>query len=632
MQEQCLKPKRVLVLASGEGSNFEAIVKYFGHKVFIELICDKKDVNVLKRAQRLNIRHYYVEFDALEDFLRKKNAQDACCPDLYVLAGFMRVLPQNLLNLMEYDKNKIINIHPSLLPEFKGKNAIERAFEAGVLKTGVSVHFVNQNLDGGKIIERHEVETSGLSLDALRARMHDVEHLMYPEIIEKLLFKKNVLVFGGGAREHALAHKISLSPYLGQLYLAKPNDGFKNLGQVIEFSSYDELLAKALKLGIDLLVVGPEKPLFDGITDMFCAKGIKVIGANKAWARLEESKIFAKEFMAKCPGGAIKTADYKTASNVLEAKAALDYFKEKGSKPPVIKADGPALGKGVYLPVDYADALRCAKCYLDGKFGDASRRILIEERIFGVEVSVMSLWDGDTLVSFPPASDYKCLLDDNKGPNTGGMGSYAPSKITQAQKKHIDVYLKKLECALRASCADFCGIVYSGLILTDASKNPDGRNVSDINTDDGVYVLEYNMRFGDPETQSLLEILDDEAGCDLLDIFIKMTQKRLRDVNLSFKDKKAYCLTLASKGYPDNPEKGAEILGLDAIEEYGCKVYFAGVKATSGSLIVNGGRVMSIVKAENSDNSRGGRVLDDIYKAAEKICYDGKIYRKDIGR
>lgn len=671
LQKQCLKTKRVLILASGDGSNFEAIVKYFQdkgllvyddaktslqkhircdvadktsqHKVYIELISDKKDANVLKRAHRLNIKYHYVEFNNLETFLQNNILKKGQGFDLYVLAGFMRVLPKQILDLMEFDKNKIVNIHPSLLPEFKGKNAIERAFAAGVLKTGVTVHFVDENLDGGKILERCAFEVSALSLEELEAKIHALEHKIYPEIIEKLLFKKNVLVFGGGAREHALAFKIALSPYLAKLYLAKPNDGFKNLGKIIEFKDYDELLRRALECGIDILVIGPEAPLFEGLVDMFNAEGIKTIGANKAWARLEESKIFAKEFMANSPDGTIKMADYKIASNILEAKAAFDYFKAKGANVPVIKADGSALGKGVYLPSSYDDALMCAKEYLDGKFGDASRKILIEERLFGIEVSIMSLWDGNTLVSFPPACDYKRLLDDNKGPNTGGMGAYAPSKITPVQQKRIDSYLKKLECALKICGANFCGVVYSGLILTDSSKVFDGCDAANIDADNGVYVLEYNMRFGDPEIQALLELLDDGAGCDLLDIFIKMTQKRLCKSDLKFKNAVAYCLTLASKGYPVCPEKGAEISGLMAAKKHNCKIYFAGVKYKQNtsnssldflnSLATNGGRVMSIVKSADKSNPEACiEAILDIYQTAQKIKYDGKIYRKDIGK
>ncbi len=667
MKKQCLEHKKsfkkVLIMASGNGSNFEAIVKYFHNKglsVEFELLCDKKDAYVLKRAQNLGIPFHCLEFENFFDFL---NARKGECAkggyDLCVLAGFMRILPEKILelfaaggnslinnslindtNLSDGIKYNIINIHPSLLPKYGGKNAIKRAFEANEDKTGVTVHFVNKDVDCGQIIEQKCIDTNDLSFDELEEKIHQIEHKLYPEIIENLLFKRNVLVFGGGAREHAIAAKISVSPFLNKLFLANPNDGFKNLGETIEYSDYPDLLKKARVKKIDMLVVGPENPLCEGIADIFTIGGIKVIGANKAWACLEGSKNFAKSFIQR---NGIETADFKIAQNLDELDFALDYFIKKDIVP-VIKADGLALGKGVSLPSSADEARVEAEEFLKGKFGEASKKIVLEERLFGKEVSVISLWDGKTLASFPPASDYKRLLDGNAGPNTGGMGAAAPSEISQIQKEEINEYLKILENALKKEKADFCGVIYSGLILTR----------------DGVKVLEYNMRFGDPECQVLLELLDTNRGVDLLNIFIKMTEGRLKKNDLKFSKNKACCVVLASEGYPFNPKKGAKIKNLDEAEKYGCKVYFAGVKTVQdagfvreksqqnqyinikteqtadcknteppkNSLTVNGGRVLSIVKsAENFDNT-----LDDIRKTAETIDFDGKIYRKDIGK
>ncbi len=614
VQKQHFKPKSVLIMASGNGSNFEAIVKYFRAKGFqdkvkFELLCDKKGAPVLDRAKTLGIPAFCIEFEKFYDFLAARKGEY----DLYVLAGFMRVLPEKILEISSngvFCANSlanIINIHPSLLPEFKGKNAIARAFEAGAKETGVTVHFVQKEVDLGYIIARQPLKTEGLGLSALENEIHKIEHSIYPETIEKLLFKKNVLVFGGGAREHAIASVISSSPFLKRLYLANPNDGFKNLGETINFSDYLDLLQKSIEKRVDILVVGPENPLCEGIADVFEKGGIKVIGANKDWARLEGSKSFAKKFMQR---NDIKTADYKLAFDEKSLECALEYFaNSKTLAPPVIKADGLALGKGVFVPNDFSEAKKNAKEFLDGKFGAASEKILLEERLFGKEVSIISLWDGKTLVSFPPASDYKKLLEDDKGPNTGGMGAVAPSEITLKQKNEIEEYLKTLEAALVREKADFCGVIYSGLILTD----------------DGPKVLEYNMRFGDPECQALLELLDVSRGVDLLDIFIKMTEKKLKKSDLKIADKKAYCLVLASDGYPSNPKKGAEIKNLDAAKEYGCKTYFAGVKTSQGSLTVSGGRVLSIVKS-------GEDTREFVYKTAESIKFDGKIYRKDIGK
>ena len=645
MKKQCLEnkntffdgSKRVLIMASGNGSNFEAIVKYFrakGLKVNFELLCDKKDAYVLKRAESLSVPYYCMDFENFYDFLNERKAKY----DLCALAGFMRVLPEKILEILagsEYNIKgccNIINIHPSLLPEYKGKNAIQRAFEAGENKTGVTVHFVNNDVDSGQIIEQKSIDTKGLSLDELEDEIHKIEHKIYPKTIENLLFKKNVLVFGGGAREHVIAVKISTSPFLNRLFLAKPNDGFKNLGETIEFSDYSELLEKARAKKIDILVVGPENPLCEGIADIFLKGGIKVIGANKDWARLEGSKSFAKSFMKR---NGIMTADYKVATDEKTLDEALKHFSGlKNPAPPVIKADGLALGKGVCLPSNPDEARVLAIEFLKGKFGDASKKILLEERLFGREVSVISLWDGKTLVSFPPASDYKRLLENDKGPNTGGMGAIAPSKISENQKEEIAEYLKTLETALKKEKADFCGVIYSGLILTR----------------DGVKVLEYNMRFGDPECQALLELLDTEHGADLLNIFIKMTEGCLKKDDLKFSKNKACCVVLASDGYPSNPKKGAKIRDLDAAKKYGCKVYFAGVKALQketfagvkalqtnehdgvkplqSPLTVSGGRVLSIVKSAETFE----KALCDIYKTAETIDFDGKIYRTDIGK
>jgi len=647
MQKQNFKSKKVLIFASGNGSNFEAIVKHFYNKGFrsvqFELLVDNKDSYAVKRAKNLNIPHFYVKFEDLYEFLKPREY------DLYVLAGYMRILPEKILNLgtlsgsstkktgVSSQENKFINIHPSLLPEFKGKNAIKRAYDRGVKKTGVTVHFVEKNVDSGKIIAQKEISTEGKTLEALEKAIHEIEHKIYPEIVENLLFKKNVLLFGGGAREHAIALKLLESPFLNRLYLLNPNDGFKNLGKVIEYkktenpaADYAALAKKARSLNIDLLVVGPENPLFDGITDIFQKEGIKVIGANKKWAALEGSKSFAKVFMAK---NGIKTADYKVLDDKSQIKQALEYFKQaKDCIPPVIKADGAALGKGVSLPETFKEAEFEAENFLNGKFGKASKKIVVEERLFGKEISLLSLWDGKNLLSFPPACDYKRLLDNNKGSNTGGMGSYAPSKITEEEKKHLNTYLETLKTALIKENADFKGIIYSGLIL---AKN-------------SVYVLEYNMRFGDPETQVLLELLDTSRGVDLLDIFIKMSEGRLCEADLKFARKEAYCLVLASSGYPENPKKGAVIKNLDSAENTGCKIFFAGVKSAGFSpepglqsnhkvkretnskynYITNGGRVLNIVKSAPN----GILALNDIYKTATSIDFDGKIYRKDIGK
>lgn len=651
IQAKKTAPKKILIFASGNGSNFEAIVKHFQQKAFkakvnIKLLTDNKNAYAIQRAKKLNIPYFYVPFENLYDFLKPRAKEY----NLYVLAGYMRILPEKILKLGavsgiqgQKKQNKFINIHPSLLPEFKGKNAIRQAFDAGAEKTGVTIHFVEKKVDSGKIIVQKSVAIGNKTLAELEKSIHEIEHKIYPEIIENLLFKKNILLFGGGAREHALAQKLSESPFLDILYLANPNDGFKHLGKTIEFTpsgdtraDFYNLAKKARKLNINLLVVGPENPLFEGIADIFQNEGIRTIGADKKWANLEGSKSFAKNFMLK---NSIKTADYRVlegeaavSKHSTQIKEALEYFKAEYQTPPVIKADGAALGKGVYLPERFKEAEFEIKKFLEGKFGEASKKTILEERLFGKEISLLSFWDGKTLLSFPPAQDYKRLLDGNIGKNTGGMGSIAPAKISAKEQKQLEEYQNNLKKALLKENADFKGIIYSGLILTIK----------------GVYVLEYNMRFGDPETQVLLELLD----TDLLYIFLKMSDKKLDKIDLKFNRKKAYCVVLASEGYPDSPKRGAQIKNLEAAEKYNCKIYFAGVSKINkhqksaqeqdfslpakhkaadyagDTFITNGGRVLNIVKSAFS----GKIALDKIYKTALEINFDGKIYRKDIGK
>ncbi len=405
-----------------------------------------------------------------------------------------------------------------------------------------------------------------------------------------------ILLFGSGAREHALYDAILKSPLVKKEDIYFAQTGAFAGGNIIDFDDYCNLAKKARELGIELLIVGPEAPLADGICDVFLSFGIKTIGANKYWARLEGSKSFAKEFMCKFD---IKTAEYVVVDDVCKINRALAEF----SSVPVIKADGLAQGKGVYLPKTFNEAGQIAKEFLDGKFGESSKKIILEKRLYGRELSIFSLWDGKTLLSFPPACDFKKLLDDDKGANTGGMGSAFPCALTDFEKNEVDGYLLKLEKALKNSKADFCGVIYSGLMMCD----------------DGLYVLEYNVRFGDPEIQSVLDNFCD----DILDVFIKMTQGRLCEVKLQFSNEPSYCVVLASEGYPVSPKKGCEIFNIDIAEKYGVKILFAGVKKVGEKYYTNGGRVLSLVKS-------GKNALEGIYKVAQEIKFDGKIYRKDI--
>ena len=413
--------------------------------------------------------------------------------------------------------------------------------------------------------------------------------------------KANVLMLGSGGREHALAWKIKSSPLLNNLYLANPNDGFKSLGEEVVFADYEELAKICKEKNIDLVVVGPEQPLSEGIVDVLGNHGIKCIGPKKQWAQLEWSKEFAKKFMYK---HSIPTAAYEVVTDESQIDGVLKKFAGK-PHPPVLKADGLAAGKGVAVPQTVEEAKGLLAEFLNGKFGDASKRVVVEEFLEGEELSVLSIFDGKTLKTFMPARDYKRLRDNNEGPNTGGMGSFCPVLISDFHEKKIQEYLKMLEGALVNEKADFCGIVYSGLMLTK----------------DGVRVVEYNMRFGDPETQPIMMHLKS----DLLEIFIAAANQNLANVNIEWNEGTSLCVILAAQGYPEAPKKGCPIENIEEAEkEFGVKVFFAGVKhGSSGSIVSNGGRVLCVCAS-------GQDIRENVYKACEKIDFADKIYRNDI--
>lgn len=412
--------------------------------------------------------------------------------------------------------------------------------------------------------------------------------------------KINVLVYGSGARENALAWKISQSPLLNKLFLALPNDGFKNLGEEIIFSDFEDLAKKCLTKKVDLVVIGPEDPLSKGIVDVLCEHGIKCIGANKKWAQLESSKKYAKEFMQRHK---IPTAKYLVVNSKDEIKNALVQF----SHPPVLKADGLAAGKGVHLSIDMADAEQTLNEFLGGKYGSASSSVVVEEFLTGEELSVISIFDGETLLSFVPARDYKRLKEGQIGPNTGGMGAYCPVNLTESQKTDLQKYLSRLKNGLKADNADFVGVVYSGLMLTQ----------------DGINVLEYNMRFGDPETQPLMYHLDR----DILEIFINATEKKLAETHLKWKDGSTIAVVVAAQGYPENPKKGCEIKGVnEAAEKCGTQIFYAGVTIKDKKLLSNGGRVLTVC-ANGCDIKK---IREKIYKTIDEIDFSDKIFRKDI--
>ncbi len=408
--------------------------------------------------------------------------------------------------------------------------------------------------------------------------------------------KLNVLVWGSRARDHAIAQRISESKMLNKLYLAKPNDGFKHLGTVLQEDGF-EIVKKAKELDIDLLVVGPEDAQKAGIVDGFKYYNIKSIGTNKKWSTLEGSKVFSKLFMKKY---SIPTPNYKVIETKEEFEEAIKLF----TFPVVIKSEKAisTSGTSVLIAHTYNEAKSFAKYILNYKEIEYPNRVIIEEYIDGEELSLITLWDGKTLLPLPCVKDYKKLLKNNKGSNTGGMGAICPVEVSSYRQKQIDKYLKTLKNALKREKANFTGVLYSGLIFDKTD----------------MYVLEYNIRFGDPEGQVLI----DRMNSDLLEVFYMMSIQKLSKVKLDWKKGTTAAVVVTCDKYPYNYHYGSEIK-VPPIEN-DIKIYYSGVEEKNNKLISKGGRIVTVCKT-------GENPLKDIYDFINKIEYKHKSYREDIG-
>lgn len=412
-----------------------------------------------------------------------------------------------------------------------------------------------------------------------------------------------ILVVGSGGREHTLVWKLSQSPKVDKIYCAPGNAGIAGLAELVNIKAEDIeiLLAFALEKNIDLTVVGPEVPLVDGIVDRFEKEGLKVFGPNKACSQLEGSKAFAKDFMLRHN---IPTAKYKEYTNADEAIKDIGIY----GFPMVIKADGLAAGKGVIIAEDKNQALEALKMIMkDKKFGEAGSKVVIEEFLDGIEASILCFVDGETIVPMVSAQDYKKAFDGDKGPNTGGMGTYSPSAIynddikEKVQNKILNPFIE----GLKVDELDYKGIVFIGLMIKDGEPK----------------VLEFNTRFGDPETQVVLSRLK----TDLVEIIESILEGRLRKQEIIWSDKKAVCVILASGGYPEKYEKGKIIEGLESIQD--AVVFHAGTKSDDNKIVTNGGRVLGVVATADTIND----ARDIAYKNVDKIKFEGKQYRTDIG-
>lgn len=414
----------------------------------------------------------------------------------------------------------------------------------------------------------------------------------------------NVLIIGSGGREHAMAWKVAQSPRLTKLYIAPGNAGTADCGEnvLLDASDHAGVVRFCKVKQIDLVLVGPEIPLADGLADSLSAYEIRCFGPSQAAAQIEASKVFAKDFMARHH---IPTARYATFNKITEAIA----YLESVDYPVVIKASGLVAGKGVVLPETFDEAKATLESILvDKAFGEAGSEVVIEERLSGQEVSLMAFTDGETIIPMLPAQDHKRLLDGDNGPNTGGMGAYAPALIftVDLMNEAIESVLKPAINGLRLEGTPFVGVLYAGLMLTQ----------------NGIYALEFNCRFGDPETQAVLPLLE----TDLIDIAEACVNGALKNVNIRWKDDSAVCVVLASKGYPEKVESGQSIIFEQLPENIIC--FHAGTKMNNGEVITAGGRVLGVTAwAVTLAES-----VKCAYDGVGKVHFDGMQFRRDIAR
>ncbi|MEG0857268.1 MAG: phosphoribosylamine--glycine ligase [Terrisporobacter sp.] len=413
----------------------------------------------------------------------------------------------------------------------------------------------------------------------------------------------NILVVGGGGREHAICWKLSKESDVERIYCAPGNAGISNVAECVNIGhgDIDNLLQFAKENKIDLTIVGPEIPLVAGIVDIFETEGLRVFGPNKKCAQLEGSKAFSKDFMIRHN---LPTAKYKEYTNLEEAIAEIDEF----GYPVVIKADGLAAGKGVVIPENREDAIKTLKEMMsDHKFGHAGDKIVIEEFLSGVETSILAFVDNDTIVPMVSAKDHKKVFEGEAGLNTGGMGTFSPSEIyTDELAKEIqeEILDKTLE-GFKKDNLDYKGILFVGLMIDD----------------EGPKVLEYNVRFGDPETQSVLFRLD----TDLNKIMSSIIDNNLKNIEINYSKEEAICVMLTSGGYPEDYENGKVISGLENLDS-DIVVFHSGTKFKDENIVTNGGRVIGITAKGSSVKEASGRVYENI----KKINFEGMHYRKDI--
>ncbi|MCK5833780.1 phosphoribosylamine--glycine ligase [bacterium] len=415
-----------------------------------------------------------------------------------------------------------------------------------------------------------------------------------------------VLVVGGGGREHAIVWKLAQSRFVEKIYCAPGNAGIAELAECVNISDTDirNLASFVEKVGVDFTIVGPESALSEGIVDYFTSRKLNIFGPTKAAAQIESSKIFAKEFMKEYR---IPTASYLRFDNPEDAI----LFLENHELPVVIKADGLAAGKGAVVAENLEEAKDAVrKMMIERTWGEAGRRIIIEEFIPGREVSVLAFTDGHTVVPMLSSTDYKRAEENGTGPNTGGMGSIAPNPnfTDDILERVSEEVIKPVINGLRMKGHPFKGVLYAGIMIHNGNFK----------------VLEFNCRFGDPETQVVLSLLDS----DLMEIILHIHHEKLDEADIRWKkDMSAVCVIMASGGYPKRYKKGFPVEGLDALEDPNVQVFHAGTTTVADRVVTNGGRVLGVTAWDSTLEKARKRA----YNSVEKIHFEKCFYRKDIG-
>lgn len=412
-----------------------------------------------------------------------------------------------------------------------------------------------------------------------------------------------VLIIGNGGREHTIAWKIAQNKEVDTIYIAPGNGGTCNEAKCknIPLTDYNELASFAKENGVDVTIVGGETPLAEGIVDIFKKENLKIFGPDAKGARLEGSKSYSKDFMKKY---GVKTAEYFVFE---DSNKAIDYLKTC-SYPIVIKADGLAAGKGVIIAEDLAQGEKAVnELMILDIFKGSGKKIVIEEFLEGVEASILSICDGETIIPFMSAKDHKKIFPGDKGPNTGGMGAICPNPVcTPAVLKEFneEILMKTLK-GIKKENIDFCGVIFFGLIITKK----------------GVYLLEYNVRLGDPETEAVLPMMES----DFLDLIIKALNRNLKNTVINWRAGASACVIASSPGYPGSYNTGYKIEGLDKVRG---KVFIAGADFKDEELYTSGGRVLGVASYGDTLD----KALDKAYEDIEKIHFEGIYYRNDIGR